>query len=126
MTTARFTLRQYCGVTQRGSLGSGTRCSSRIRGRDHGTPPRGEQRQRLEELRRLGTVLGSPLIEVEADDVVEAAARVAADRGTAYMIGQPQPRRGAGRFRESLPDRLLRRIPGVDVRIVADRPGPDQ
>lgn len=91
--------------------------------RPPGEPPRGEERQRLEELRRLGTILGSPLIEVEGDDVVEAAARVAADRGTTYVIiGQPSPRRGARRFSESLPDRLLRRMPGVDVRIVADRP----
>jgi len=92
-----------------------------------GEPPRGEERQRLEELRRLGTLLGSPLIEVEDDDVVEGAARVARERGTTYLIiGQPQARRGARRFTESLPDRLLRRLPGVDVRIVADRQPSDQ
>jgi two-component system, OmpR family, sensor histidine kinase KdpD len=89
--------------------------------RPPGHPPRGEERQRLEELRRLGTVLGTPLMEVEDDDVVDAAARVAADRGTTYIIiGQPAPRRGTRRFAESLPDRLLRRLPGVDIRIVAD------
>jgi two-component system, OmpR family, sensor histidine kinase KdpD len=92
-----------------------------------GEPPRGELRQRLEELRRLGAVLGSPLIEVEDDDVVDGAARVARERGTTYVIiGQSSPRRGARRFTESLPDRLLRRLPGVDVRIVADKPGQDQ
>ena len=92
-----------------------------------GKPPRGEERQRLEELRRLGTLLGSPLIEVEDDDVVDATARVAADKGTTYVfIGQPPLRRGARRFTESLPDRLLRRLSGVDVRIVADRPSSDQ
>jgi two-component system sensor histidine kinase KdpD len=37
------------------------------------------------------------------------------------LIGQPQPRTGLPRFGESLPDRLLRLVPGVDVRIVADR-----
>ena len=90
--------------------------------RPPGEPPRGEERQRLEELRRLGTLLGSPLVEVEADDVVEAAASVAAEKGTTYvMIGQPSPRRGVKRFQESLADRLLQRLPGVDVRIVADR-----
>ena len=58
--------------------------------------------QRLEELRRLGTLLGSPLIEVEGDDVVEAAARVAAERGTTYVIiGQPPPRRGAAALHAS-------------------------
>jgi two-component system, OmpR family, sensor histidine kinase KdpD len=95
--------------------------------RPPGEPPRGEQRQQLEELRRLGTLLGSPLIEVEDDDVVEAAARVARERGTTYLfIGQPPPRRGPRRFGESLPDRLLRRLPGVDLRIVADKPRADQ
>jgi two-component system sensor histidine kinase KdpD len=95
--------------------------------RPPGEPPRGEERQRLEELRQLGTLLGAPLMEVEDDDVVEAAARVAKERGTTYLIiGQPPPRRGTRRFTESLPDRLLRRIPGVDVRIVADRPARDQ
>jgi two-component system sensor histidine kinase KdpD len=95
--------------------------------RPPGEPPRGEERQRLEELRRLGTILGSPLIEVEDDDVVDAAARVAKERGTTYVIiAQPPARRGARRFTESLPDRLLRRLPGVDVRIVADRPARDQ
>jgi len=91
-----------------------------------GSPPRGDERQRLEELRRLGTILGSTLIEVEDDDIVEAAARVAIERGTTYIIiGQPEPRRGARRFMESLPERLLRRLPGVDVRIVADQPPRD-
>jgi two-component system sensor histidine kinase KdpD len=89
--------------------------------RPPGNPPRGAERQRLEELRRLGTILGTPLIEVEDDDVVEAAARVARERGTTYIIiGQPEQRRGARRFMDSLPERLLRRLPGVDVRIVAD------
>jgi two-component system, OmpR family, sensor histidine kinase KdpD len=95
--------------------------------RPPGEPPRGEERQRLEELRRLGTILGSPLIEVEDDDVVDAAARVAKERGTTYVIiAAPPMRRGARRFTESLPDRLLRRLPGVDVRIVADPPPRDQ
>ena len=41
------------------------------------------------------------------------------------LIGQPDARRGARRFMESLPERLLRRLPGVDVRIVADAPPRD-
>ena len=90
--------------------------------RPPGEPPRGEERQRLEELRRLGALLDAALVEVEGDDVVEAAASVAAEKGTTYvMIGQPRPRRGVKRFQESLADRILERLPGVDVRIVADR-----
>jgi len=36
-------------------------------------------------------------------------------------MGTPAPRRGLRRMRESLTTRLLRGLPGVDVRIVADR-----
>jgi two-component system sensor histidine kinase KdpD len=86
-----------------------------------GEPPRGEQRQQLEELRRLATVLDADLIVEEGDDLVEAAARVAAERGTTYLImGQPTPRSALGRMTEWLPERLMRRLPGVDVRIVSD------
>jgi two-component system sensor histidine kinase KdpD len=58
----------------------------------------------------------------EGDDLVDTTARVAAERGTTYvLIGRPAPRTGLRRLGESLPDRLLRKLPGVDVRIVADR-----
>jgi two-component system, OmpR family, sensor histidine kinase KdpD len=87
-----------------------------------GSPPRGEEREQLEALRRLASVLGATLLVEEGDDLVDTAAIVAAERGTTYvMIGQPPPRTGLRRFGESLPDRLLRKVPGVDVRIVADR-----
>jgi len=87
-----------------------------------GSPPRGDEREQLEALRGLASVLGAHLLVEEGDDLVDAAARVAAERGTTYvLIGQPQPHTGLRRFTESLPDRLLRKLPGVDVRIVADR-----
>ena len=86
-----------------------------------GEPPRGEERQRLETLRRIAGVLGAELIVEEGDDVVEAVARVASERGTTYIIlGQPAPRGTLARMSEWLPERLMRRLPGVDVRIVAD------
>jgi two-component system sensor histidine kinase KdpD len=86
-----------------------------------GDPPRGEERQQLEELRRLATLLGADLIVAEGDDLVEAAARVAGERGTTYVfMGQPRPRGTLARLSEWLPERLMRRLPGVDVRIVAD------
>ena len=89
-----------------------------------GSPPRGEEREQLEALRRLASILGSSLIVEEGDDLVDTAARVAAERGTTYvLIGQPRPRSGLRRLGESLPDRLVRKLPGVDVRIVADRSG---
>ena len=87
-----------------------------------GSPPRGEEREQLEALRGLASVLGAYLLVEEGDDLVDTAARIAADRGTTYvLIGQPQPQTGLRRMRESLPDRLLRKLPGIDVRIVADR-----
>ena len=87
-----------------------------------GEPPRGEERQRLEALRRLATLMGADLIVEEGDDLVEAAARVAADRGTTYVIlGQPSPRGAFARISGWLPERLMRRLPGVDVRILAHR-----
>jgi two-component system, OmpR family, sensor histidine kinase KdpD len=89
-----------------------------------GASPSGAQREQLEALRRLGSVLGSQLIVEEGDDVADAAARVARERGTTYVfMGQPHAGRGLRRFAESLPEALMRRLPGVDVRIVADPPG---
>jgi two-component system, OmpR family, sensor histidine kinase KdpD len=87
-----------------------------------GAPPRGAEREQLEALRGLASVLGAKLFVEEGDDLVDTAARVAAELGTTYvLIGQPRPHTGLRRFAESLPDRLLRKLPGVDVRIVADR-----
>ena len=48
---------------------------------------------------------------------------VARERGTTYVLMGPPARRGAARraSRAPLAERLLRRLPGVDVRVVADR-----
>jgi two-component system sensor histidine kinase KdpD len=87
-----------------------------------GSPPRGEAREQLEALRRLAGVLGAKMLVEEGDDLVDTAARVAAERGSTYLfIGPPAPRTGLRRLTESLPDRLLRKLPGVDLRVVADR-----
>ncbi len=86
-----------------------------------GSPPRDERRAQLEELRRLASILGATFIVEEGDDVADTAARVAAERGTTYLlIGQPHPRAGLGRLRESLTDQLVRKLSGIDIRIVAD------
>jgi hypothetical protein len=42
--------------------------------------------------------------------------------GSAHTHRPPPPPRGLGRLAEPPPTRLLRRLPDVDVRIVADRP----
>ena len=92
--------------------------------RPYGREPSARERDQLESLRRLAAVLGCQLLIEEGDDVAEVAARVARERGTTYiLIGVPRKRRGLRRLSEPLHDRLLRLLPGVDLRIVADRGG---
>jgi two-component system sensor histidine kinase KdpD len=87
-----------------------------------GHPPNGDAAEQLDALRRLGQLLGATVLVEEGDDVTEVAARVARERGTTYvLIGTPAARVGLKRLSEPLTERLLRLLPGVDVRIVADR-----
>ena len=66
-----------------------------------GEPPRGEEREQLEALRGLASVLGAHLLVEEGDDLVDAAARVArrarhhlrADRPAAAAHGAAAVRR---------------------------------
>ena len=92
-----------------------------------GAPIEGEVERQVTALRRLASVLGAKLLIEEHDDLVAAAARVARERGTTYlMVGESEPRRGFARLREPLPQRLMRATPpGVDVRIVAHRGADD-
>ena len=84
----------------------------------------GDERERIEALRRLAALLGARLHVEEGEDLVEIAARIVAEHRITYVIiGQPGRRAGLGRLRESLPDRLIHALPGVDLRIVADRVG---
>jgi two-component system sensor histidine kinase KdpD len=84
-------------------------------------PPRGEEAEQLEALRRLASVLGAHLL-VEQGDLVPTIERVAAERGTTYvLVGQPSRRSLLGRWREPLPVRLIEALPGIDIRMVADR-----
>jgi two-component system sensor histidine kinase KdpD len=87
------------------------------------TEPSASERETLEAMRRLAAVFGAHLIVDVGDDVAEVAIRVARERGTTYvLLGTPAPRKGVGRFAEPLPMRLARGLPGVDVRMVAERP----
>jgi two-component system, OmpR family, sensor histidine kinase KdpD len=83
----------------------------------------GEDAERgLGALRQLASVLGAHLLVEESDDVAAAIADVARRRGTTYILmGRARPARGLGRLRSPLPQRLMELLPGVDVRIVADR-----
>ena len=88
-----------------------------------GSRPEGEEAEQLEALSKLASVLGAHLLVEEGDDIVEVTKRVAEDRGTTYvLIGPSSGTRGPlGRLREPLPMRLLEALPGVDLRVVADR-----
>jgi two-component system sensor histidine kinase KdpD len=83
----------------------------------------GEVGRQVMALRRLASVLGADFLIEENDSLVDGAAQVARERGITYiMVGESEPRRGLGRLREPLPQRLMRATPpGVDVRIVAHR-----
>jgi two-component system, OmpR family, sensor histidine kinase KdpD len=68
-------------------------------------------------------VLGAHLLVEHGDDIVEVTRQVAADRGTTYVLmGPPKPRSAISRLMApALPLRLIGALPGIDVRIVADR-----
>jgi two-component system sensor histidine kinase KdpD len=81
-----------------------------------------EQERSLTALRQLASLLGARLIVEESDEVGQAIASVARrQRSTYILMGRGRPRRGLARLRTPLPQRLMELLPGVDVRIVADR-----
>jgi two-component system sensor histidine kinase KdpD len=83
-----------------------------------------EEERSLSALRQLASVLGAKMLEEESDDVAAAIVDIASQRGSTYiLIGRSRPARGLARLRVPLPQRLMQRLPGVDVRIVADRSG---
>ncbi len=93
--------------------------------RDPRRPAVREDRDRLEEIRRLTSMLGVRLRVEEGEDPADVAIRVAQELGTTYLLIGPPPapkglsRLGAGAER-SLLMRLLRGLPGVDIRVVSD------
>jgi two-component system, OmpR family, sensor histidine kinase KdpD len=94
--------------------------------RPSGRAPSEEDRKRLEALRRLCAMLGARLHVEEGDDVAAVAIRLARSFGSTYvLLGAPSlpkglRRLGAGSADRALPMRLLRGLPGVDIRIIAD------
>ena len=90
--------------------------------RDPDAEPTRAEREQLESLRRIAAVLGADLLVEDADDLADAVVRVARRRGTTYVfMGAPSARRGLGRLAEPVPSRLVRALPDVDVRLVAQR-----
>ena len=99
--------------------------------RPPGRPPSPEDRKRLEALRRLVSMLGARLRVEEGEDVAAVAIAVARELGTTYLLmAAPSQHRGLSRLGwlgaggggsdRSLLTRILRELPGVDVRIVTD------
>lgn len=81
-----------------------------------------EQDRSLTALRDLASMLGAHLLIEESDDRAMAIADIAKRRGSTYILmGRSRPARGLARLRTPLPVRLMELLPGVDVRVVADR-----
>jgi two-component system sensor histidine kinase KdpD len=94
--------------------------------RPSGRAPSEDDRKRLEALRRLCAMLGARLHVEEGDDIAAVAIRLARSLGSTYvLLGTPSLPKGLRRFGaassdRALPMRLLRGLPGVDIRIIAD------
>ena len=84
--------------------------------------PTAEEATQLAALRRLASVLGIHFLEEEGDDLVDTVRRIAGERGSTYVfVGTPDERRRVEILRGSLLSRMVRELPGVDIRVVADR-----
>jgi two-component system sensor histidine kinase KdpD len=85
--------------------------------------PSDDENEQLDALRRLTSILGAHLLIERGDDFVSVTQRVARDRGTTYVLmGAPKPRSAVGRLMAPAPTlRLVGALPGIDLRIVADR-----
>jgi two-component system sensor histidine kinase KdpD len=89
----------------------------------HDYEPTAAERSQLAAITDLASVLGANFVIEYGDDVVETVQLAAAQRGTTYLLlGPPSKRTGISRWSQpSLVERLLRELPGIDVRVVADR-----
>ena len=87
-----------------------------------GYKPTAEEQNQLDGIGRVAALLGAHLLVEEGDDVAQTVKEVAEEKGSTYvMIGTPKPRTGLDRFRPSMVSRLIESLPGVDLRVVADR-----
>jgi two-component system sensor histidine kinase KdpD len=81
-----------------------------------------EEQVQLAALRRLASILGVRFDEVDGEDLTETVRRVAQERGSTYVIlGTPDESRRREVLKGSLLSRLVRELPGIDIRVVADR-----
>jgi two-component system, OmpR family, sensor histidine kinase KdpD len=90
--------------------------------RPPGRADNAEQEKTIRALTELASILGARWSVEESDDIAAAVGDFADRRGTTYILmGRSREARALNRLRTPLPQRLMRRLPGVDVRIVADR-----
>ncbi len=84
--------------------------------------PSEEEATQLAALRRLASILGIHFLEADGDDLVAAVRTVAAELGSTYVfVGTPDERRRTEILRGSLLSRMVRELPGLDIRVIADR-----
>ena len=87
-----------------------------------GYRPTPDEQNQLDGIGRVAAVLGAHLLVEEGDDLAQTVKEVAEEKGSTYvLIGTPKPRTGLDRFRPSVVSRLIENLPGVDLRVVADR-----
>ncbi len=90
--------------------------------RPSGREPTEEEKTQLAALRRVASLLGIHFFEEDGDDLVDVVKRVTRERGSTYIfVGTPDERRRTEILRGSLLSRMVREIPGIDIRVVADR-----
>jgi two-component system sensor histidine kinase KdpD len=90
-------------------------------------PPTEEEATQLAALRRLAGILGVHFLEEQGDDLVATVRRVAARRGSTYIfVGTPDESRRREIFGGSLLSRMVRELPGLDIRVVANRADRDR
>ena len=76
----------------------------------------------LAALRRLASILGAHFNEIEGENLPDAVKRFATERGSTYVfLGTPDESRRTEILRGSLVSKLVRDLPGIDIRVVADR-----
>jgi two-component system sensor histidine kinase KdpD len=87
-----------------------------------GRPPTDDEATQLAALKRLAVILGVHFLEEEGDDLVATVRRVAAERGSTYVfVGTPDESRRREILGGSLLSRMVRELPGIDIRVVASR-----
>jgi two-component system, OmpR family, sensor histidine kinase KdpD len=81
-----------------------------------------DEQVQLAALRRLAIVLGAHFLEEDGDDLVETVKQVVRERGSTYvLVGTPDESRRREILHGSLVSALVRELPGVDIRVVANR-----